>query len=701
MIEIRRSGRVKGKKCDSLIRLTGSFIVFFVVLSFGLTRGKEDLPPVYKKWLEEDVVYIIKPLEREVFLKLTTDRERDLFIEAFWKQRDPTPGTPDNEFKTEHYRRINYANHFFGRESPKPGWKTDRGRIYIILGEPNDIQRYEGKTQTYPAEVWFYQGKTDVGLPAGFHLIFFQPGGVGEYRLYSPSKDGPQALLTSYYGDPIDYTSAYNQLREFEPELADAAISLIPGESSAMIGRPSLASDLLIQRVETTAQRIVEEKYARKFLEYKDIVEVEYTTNYIDSDGLIKLYREPSGVYFVHLAVEPERLSVVQYEKKYSTTLKMNGSVTTVEGKVIYQFERTMAMNFDEAKLAAISRQPLSIHDMFPLIPGQYRFSVLLKNEVSKEFTTFEQTLQVPEDEPGLQVTSPVLAYKVVPAEQGPESLKPFRFGRFQVYAQPNRAFLQRDTLHVVFQVMGLAPELRDRAELEFVFLRDDVEFRTLLRKMADYSSLPDVREEFPLTEFPPAHYRLKIALKVDGKESLSAEEEFDITHRETINRPWVYSKILPAPADPAYAYILGTQLYNAGKVEAAIVRLEEAYRLRPDSPEIALSLAQAYMSTGEYAGVERLLQPFLESEKTVAYELYFLLGRARQKLGQWDEAIAVFDEAISHYGTNINLLNAVAECYFQKGDARAALTVWEKSLELNPDQPEIRKMVETLKEKK
>lgn len=683
------------------VQLLAGALIFSLLVAGGTASKKDELPPVYKKWLEEEVVYIITPLEKEVFLKLTTDRERDMFIEAFWKHRDPTPGTPENEFRTEHFRRINYANHFFGRESPKPGWRTDRGRIYIILGEPNDIQRYEGKTQTYPAEVWFYQGKTDAGLPAGFHLVFFQPGGVGEFRLYSPSKDGPQALLTSYYGDPIDYQAAYNQLKEFEPDLADVAISLIPGETSAMIGRPSLASDLLIQRVETTAQRLVEEKYARKFLEYKDIVEVEYTANYIDCDGLVKLVRDPSGIYFVHFSIEPQRLSLIEYEKKYSTTLKMNGSVTTTEGKLIYQFDRTMSMNFDEAKMGGISRQPLNIHDMFPLIPGNYRFSVLVKNEVSKEFTSFERTLFVPGHEPALQMTPPILAYKVVQTEAEPNTLKPFRFGQYQVYAQPNRAFLKKDTLQVVFQVHGLDAQLRERGEIRFVFLREDVEFRSLTRKIPDYSTLPIILEAFPLVEFPPAHYRLKISLIAEGREIITGEEEFDITHLEAISRPWVYSKVAPAATDPLYAHIIGTQLFNAGRVDEAVTRLEEACRRRPNSAEFALNLAQAYMSKGEYASVERLLEPFLGLEKPASYELYFLIGRARQKLGQWDRAIAAFDEAIAHYGTNTNTLNAIGECYFQKGDARAAVAVWEKSLELNPDQPEIRKAVDTIKEKK
>lgn len=695
-----RSVRVKGKAFSPSLALG-----FFFLLSFSApappARQRNDLPAAHKKWLEEEVVYIITPVEKEVFLKLSTDRERDMFIEAFWKHRDPIPGTPENEFKNEHFRRLSYANQFFGRDTPRSGWRTDRGRVYIILGEPNEVQRSEGKTETYPTEVWFYQGKTDIGLPPGFYVVFFRPGNVGEYRLYSPSLDGPQALMTSYLGDPVDYVAAYKALKEHDELLAEVSMSLIPGETSTVLRRPSLSSDLLIQRVETTPQRTVEEKYARKFLEYKDIVEVEYSANYIDSDGLVKLIKDPTGLYFVHFCVEPETLSVGESDRKYYTTLKMNGSVTTPEGKLIHQFDRSMTMNFDRDQLAGISRQPLSIHEMFPLIAGEYRFSVLVKNEVSKEFTSFATNLTVPGEEPALQMTSPILAYKVVPVEPGQDGLKPFRFSRCQVYAQPNRAFLKKDTLGVVFQVHGLGPEVRERAELRFVFLRDDSEFRVLTRKPAQYPGLPDVLEEVPLADFPPAHYNLRVSLTVDGREVVSSKDEFDITHLTAISRPWAYSKIMPSSTDPVYDYVVGTQLFNAGRVEEAVARLERAHRLRPGSAEFALNLAQAYVTKDDYAGIETLLLPFLGGEKPAPYEFYFLLGRARQKAGEWDKAIALFDEASTHYGTNTNILNALAECYFQKGNAPQALAVWEKSLELNPEQPEVRRAVETLKGKK
>ena len=689
-------------RTNSLEKIVRIAFVSLIVMLFSVPAlpAQTELPPQHKKWLEEEVDYIITSTERDVFLKLTTDRERDLFIEAFWKHRDPTPGTPENEFRTEHFRRLNHANQYFGRGTPKPGWRTDRGRVYIILGEPNDIQRFEGKTQTYPAEVWFYQDKADLGLPPGFHLVFFQKGGIGEFELYSPAGDGPMALLTDQDFDPIDFAAAYQKLREFEPDLASVSLSLVPGEDTGVIGRPSLSSDLLIARVETIPERQVKEQYARKFLEYKDIVEVEYTANYIDSDSLLKIIKDPSGIYFVHLAIEPARLSIGQFEKKYYANLKLNGSVTTPEGKPVYQFERIISLDLDQEKLASASRQPLNIQDMFPLVPGTYRLSLLLKNEVSKEFTSLEQTISVPSEDGRVQMTSLVLGYRASAAEGSPGSLKPFRFGAFQVYCQPNRVFLPQDTLSLAFQVHELPAEAREKAELRFTFQKDEQEFRSYARRAAEYDGFPDVLEEVALADWAPAHYHVQVALMVDGVEVVSAADEFAITPRAAVGRPWFYSNIPPPSSDPVYDYLIGTQFYNVGQVDEAIARLERAIRSRPDSAEFALNLAQAYMAKGNPEKIVPLLQSLFEAETPPRYEAYLLQGRAYQRLGDWDRAIETFEAAISRYGINPALLNAAGECYFEKGDAQAALAAWDKSLELDPEQPLIRRRVEILRGK-
>jgi len=683
----------------SLLFLT--VIIFLFSTQGELKADKNDLPERYKKWLDEEVVYIILPMEKEIFLKLETDRERDLFIEAFWKQRDPTPGTPENEFKKEHFRRINYANHFYGRATPRPGWRTDRGRMYIILGEPNEVEQFTGKSQTYPSEIWFYQGKTNLGLPPGFNLVFFQKGGIGEYKLYSPLKDGPQALLTSYWGDPMDYVQAYEKLKEAEPNLAQVSLSLIPGEESPAYGRPSLASDLLIQKVESTPTREVEDRYAQKFLQYKDIVEVEYSANYIYSDTLVKVLKNPSGLYFVHYAIEPERLSVNQYQNTFSTNLKLNGTVTNSEGIIIYQFERDISLSFDQEQMKNLIDKSICIRDLFPLIPGEYKLTILVKNDVSKEFTSLEKNLLIPQEDGGLQMTSLLLGYATSKKKAGEQRLRPFQIGNDQIYFQSNRVFLQKDNMVVAFQVHGLTEELRKRGQLRFTFFKMEDEFCSLTRTFDQYPDLPNIIETFSLGEFPPAHYRIQASIFVDSQELVFSSDEFDITHREDIARPWIYQQLLAPSQDPIYSYLIGTQLFNSGKIEEAKILLQEAFHKKPDSIEFAHNLARVHMRLGEYKEVETVLYPFLNRLERPPYELLFIMGKAYQNMGKLDKAIEIFDKGITHYGLNINLLNSIGECYFQLGNAKEALAAWEKSLEIHPDQPQIKKNVDALKEKK
>lgn len=680
------------------ILLLGAFLVA-PAASIARNGQKPNLPENFKKWLAEEVGYIIAPIEREVFLKLQTDRERDIFIEAFWKQRDPTPGTPENEFKTEHYRRIDYANRYLGRDAPRPGWRTDRGRIYIILGEPLDTQRFEGKSSTYDAEVWFYQDKTDIGLPAGFNIVFFRQGGHGEYKLYSPIGDGPQALLTGYFGGP-DSEMAYKQLREVEPDLAAVSLSLVPGETGTVYGRPSMSSDILIQRIESTPARGVKTQYAQKFLQYKDLIEVEYTANYLDSDSLTRVIRDPSGIYFVHYAVEPRRLSMNQYESKYYTTLKVNGRVTTADGRLVHQFDKTIFLDLTEEQMKEASRLPFDFQDLFPLLGGDYRLSVLIKNEQSKEFMSFEQSLRIPQGEGAVQMTQPLLGYRVVRLAPAERRMKAFRIGPYQVYCQPNRVFTNRETLVVAFQLNGLADEVVESGEVRIEFLKDGQPVRDFRRKPSDYTDLPNVLEEVSLANFPPAHYTVRVSVANGGAEIASATDEFDLTFAESLPRPWFSSRILPDAGDPVYAEILGVQLFNLGLFDEARVFLERAFQKKPDSEDTATNLARVYLVLENPPAVVKTLASFLTPEKTAKYITYLLAAGALKKTGEFRRAIELLDKAVAHYGVNAVLLNSIGECYAGLGKTKEALVAFEKSIELSPEQPEISKRIETLRKK-
>lgn len=677
-------------------------MLLLLFLFGGFVLSVEDpLPPRHKKWLEEEVVYIIAPVEKEVFLKLNTDRERELFIQAFWKHRDPSPGDEVNEFREQHFRRISYSNQYYGRGVAKPGWRTDRGRMYIILGESNDVQRFEGKSQVYPTEVWFYQNLAEKGLPSGFFLVFYQEHAVGEYRLYSPRADGPQALLTSFSGDPMDYLGAYEQLREFVPELADVSLSLLPGEAAIQQGRPALSSDLLMNRIETTPHREVKDKYARKFLEFKDIVEVEYSANYIDCEGVVQVMKDPSGIYFVHYAIEPERLSVNATESRYYTTLKINGTVSNLTGKTIHQFEKSIPLQLDSEQLKQASLRPISIRDMFPLISGEYRFSLLLKNEVSKEFTSFERNLYIPGEDTRLQMTSLLLGYRKRENAPAQNRLRPFQAGRFQLDIQANRVFLRQDDLVVVFQVHGMNPSEQDKAKINYSLYQNQDLYQEWKKNVTDYTGLPDIVETISLQDFPPAHYRLQVSLILNDRVVLLDDNEFDITHLESIARPWTYSKLLVGTDDPVYEFVLGSQLYNLELYDEAQSKIEKAYQARSGEMTYALSLAKVYLRQNLFDRIPKLLTPFVKDTEVPPFELYFVLARGHQYLGEFSTAITYFEQLLSHYGSNTNTLNALGESYSQLGNSGEALAAWEKSLEINAAQPEIQKNVKMLKEKK
>jgi GWxTD domain-containing protein len=165
---------------------------------------KKELPTPYKNWLDNDVTHIISDEEKKAFRQPNTDGERGRFVEQFWLQRDPTPGTVDNEAKAERYRRIRYANEHFGGSAP--GWKTDRGRIYIQYGPPDEIESHPdggkyvrpeseggGVTETYPFEQWRYRFIEGIGRDV--IMEFVDPCRCGEYRMTFDPRDRDKLLI--------------------------------------------------------------------------------------------------------------------------------------------------------------------------------------------------------------------------------------------------------------------------------------------------------------------------------------------------------------------------------------------------------------------------------------------------------------------------------------------------------------------------
>ncbi len=688
------------------------FILFHQFFAFQLQssqKSSKDLPPFYRKWLEEEVVYIITEKERDIFLQLTTDRERKLFVDAFWKIRDPTPGTPENEYQTEHYKRIAYANKFLGRETSRPGWMTDRGRVYIILGSPVSIDRFPQRMSVQPSEIWFYHGDPQLGFPTAFNMVFYKRGGIGEYRIYSPVQDGPIKLLrdvmvfekdgSSHILSPSDYERIYEELLQHAPVLALNSLTLIPGEQ-VYPGHPSLASDVLISNIYSFPQKKVDDTYAEKLLKYKDIVEVEYTANYIHSDVLVKTFQDPSGIFFVHYAIEPDVLGIDEYEDKYVSYFKIIGKVSDLDGKTVFQYEKNLSLSFDEEQLREIENQSYSIQDMIPLIPGNYKFDVILQNTVSKEFTSFEKNIFIPQDLSSLQMTALFLGYKVERSRAPLTVNKPFYMEEYQIRSQPNKIFSSQENLAVFFQIYGLSDDLREEGTLKYTIYKNGESFFEREKKINEYLRKRNILEVFPLESFMPASYEIKVSLLGKGNsEVLFEKERFEITPQVGLPRPWVFSKVMPTSRNIEYDFILGNQFLNKGDLDTAKDYLERVYRRNPSNLKYAMPVSDTYFRLKQHRRVKDILKPFLDREE-VDHEFLKLLGKSCQALGEFEEAVSYYKQYLTHMGTNLEILNSIGTCYYKLGDMAQALIAWERSLEINPNQEKIKEIVKSIKGK-
>ncbi len=689
-------------------RLLSVILLLTVALPAGARgQGKAELPERYKKWVDEEVGYIITRHERDVFLKLQTDRERDIFVEAFWKHRDPVPETPRNEYEEEHYRRLNYANATFGRSSPLPGWKTDRGRIHILLGPPKNIEQYTNVNGVYPVEIWFYLGDESLGLPAGFNVIFFKRNGTGDYVLYSPSVDGPRSLIADAMGGFRDtdrisgsYSedqAAYKALKELEPNLARQTLSLIPNEG-APTGLGSLASERLMATIFSAPQKKVQDDYADAILKYKDSVEVEYTANYISSEVQVQVIRDESGAAFVNYTIEPSKITAEEIDGKYEIRFLLNGRVSDASGKTIYQFDKDLPFTLTADELEGLRAKSLSVQDVFPLVPGSYNFDILLKNVLSKEFTGAAKALVVPA--PGGAVgMSPLLLAYGVETKPGPVGERvPFRAGGTQLLCQTHKTFSAGDQLVMFCQLYGLTDGLRASGTLRYDFLKEDQAFLTRTAKVESAGTVASVLDVQPLKDFPPGYYQARVTfLDEQGKDVASAKDNFEVSPAKAVPRPMVVSKVTKELGNVDSLYAIGLQSLNLGDVETARARLAEAHAKVPQRADVAVAYAQVLFRLKDYRRVKDVLLPWA-GEEAPAPEVPALLGQACHALGEYQEAATYYASYLARFGANIDILNYLGTCQFQLGNTAEALKAWTKSLELNPNQEKLRALVDSLK---
>lgn len=361
----------------------------------------------------------------------------------------------------------------------------------------------------------------------------------------------------------------------------------------------------------------------------------------------------------------------------------------------MFQYEREYPLEFGKEQIKQVKMIPMAIQDSFPLVPGIYNVSVLLQNTVSKEFTSFERDIIIPESEEAFWMGDLVLAYM---KKKDLELLKSsFKVGEERLYPCLRREFTPQDTLYLFFQLFGLTEEMSEEGWISYAFNKDGKEQYVRKRKIKEYEDAMNFLEEFSLKDFPPSSYTLRVSiLDRNEKEVLFKEEGFSVLSKIHA-RPWIQFKRYPGSGDPIYSFIKGAQFLNKGEMEKAEDELGKAYEMEPEREDFAIAYAGVLLNREANEDVKRVLMPFVEKQVSDD-NLYYVLGRARQGLGEYEEAISFYQKFVSHQGASFKVLNSIGECYFQIDNPEEALRAWEKSLEINPDQPEIKKKVKEIK---
>jgi tetratricopeptide (TPR) repeat protein len=242
-----------------------------------------------------------------------------------------------------------------------------------------------------------------------------------------------------------------------------------------------------------------------------------------------------------------------------------------------------------------------------------------------------------------------------------------------------------------------LTQNLKDKGVIAFSISDEDKTVRSYQKPIKEFLNVPDFLEDIPLTGLAAGYYKVKASLMNENQsEILSQDADFSLTFASSLPRPWLLSLPISSREDPIYANILGSQYMNKKELFKARELLEEAFRKNPQSVKFALDFCQCLFTLKEYKNLKAIALPFLDRPEK--HEFYSLLGQTCQKLGEWEQAIVYYRSYLAYYGTNIQILNSVGECYNRLGNTQEALAVWEKSLELDPKQEELKKRIDSIK---
>lgn len=668
----------------------------------GQKTSEKDLSAKFQEWLKL-VSYHIQPVEREVFLKLTNDRERELFMETFWKQRDPTPGTPENEYKEEIDKRFQYVNQFYGRGTTREGWRTDMGRIHMVLGPPASVEHFEASIGLVPCLSWSYYGDSRRGLPPQFYLLFYQRGGIGEYKLYDPTSDGPSRLLLNQRDieDPFDYEALYEKILEIAPTLAEISITRIPGEYNYDLS-PSPRNAILLADILESPKKDVNPSYATHFLQYKGIVSTEYLTNYVESYSTTALFEDPvTGLRFFHFSIVPTDVNVDYYAPKSQFYCNFQVNVSLRNGEdIVFQYSREYPLYFPQDSWDKVKTNGLAVEESFPIAEGKYKLNVLLTNTVGKQFSLLEENVEVPPAKTTPSIEGPFIGYKY---ENYPQDVHiPFKALDKKLVVDPKKTFASTDGIAILFEVLNLTDDLikNGTARISVRGFREANPVRRTYTVKLDAplsGRILSIPYMIPAGELEPDYYEVVVSLAGPSGEILDEKKDMlTISPVTAIGHPIANAKGIPVANQFLFRYMLGEQLEKTNRPAEAKALYEEAYRLHPEYKDGAVRYGNFLNKIGAFDEALTIAEDLRKDDRR-QFVFHVIRGQALLGQAKYDEALEDLLQANKIYNSETGVLNSLGKCYQKLGKKTEAIEAFNASLKLNPDQAEIKKIVEEL----
>jgi GWxTD domain-containing protein len=484
-----------------------------------IKKSLKELDTPYKQWLNEDVVYIISPEERQAFLQLETNEEREQFIEQFWLRRSNNPDLPDNDFKEEHYRRIAYANEHFA--SGIPGWKTDRGRMYIMWGPADEVESHPtggtydrpmeeggGSTSTYPWETWRYRYMEGIGENVIWEFV--DPSGSGEYHLtMDPSE---KDALLHVPGAGLSLLESMGMASKTDRFTRSDGTNL----PTSLGGQPASMNEF---------NRL--EQYSKAFkppaVKYKDleaIVTARIVRDQLHFNWRTDYLKVTNDTVLVPVTVQipNNQLSFESKEGVHSATLNIFGRVSTLTGRVVQTFEDPVSRDFPESLFQRSLKLQSIYQKAVPLRPGLYRLDIVIKDVKSGNVGVINSRLQVPRyDDETLEASSLILADQLehVPAKQ--IGTGQFVLGSSKVRPKLDGEFPANEKLGIYMQVYNLKPDEKthkSNATFQYTVKKGNeqvMQFKETSEEMKQTGEQVTIERLLPLATLAPGKYSLEV----------------------------------------------------------------------------------------------------------------------------------------------------------------------------------------------